>query len=247
MKALLLIFVFLFLIAKIGFAQGELDDQRKALIRNERTINLQLNSNGWGMGYSFCKMININRKTLWNTEFNYLKDIKEIKITNPNYTDGGRFVFGKKNEFFNFRVGYGNLNKLFEKKDKGGIEISYFYQGGFLLGLEKPIYYVTGLGNQFKIEKFNLSADIYGKASFFKGFNELKVVPGVFAKLGSRFEYSKKDLTINALEGGVILELYPRKIEVMANSHNQLFFFSLFVGYRFGRVLNPRIKAIKPE
>jgi hypothetical protein len=80
---------------------------------------------------------------------------------------------------------------------------------------------------------------IYGKASFFKGFNELKVMPGIFAKGGFNFEYSKQDKIIHAIEVGAQINMFIQEIPIMATEKNNAIFFSLFASYRFGVVLDP--------
>jgi hypothetical protein len=94
-----------------------------------------------------------------------------------------------------------------------------------------------------KIEKYDPSItipqEIYAKAAFTKGFNELKVVPGIYAKAGFNFEYSKEDKIIHAIELGAQINAFPKKIPIMAIDNNKAVFFSLFVSYRFGLILDP--------
>ena len=238
-----LIFLFLTIFSSFAIAQGDINNEQKVLIRNERSYHFTLNSNGWGGGFTYGKMINIYRKKLYSIELVFIRDAKELKINNPYQPDFRRFVYGKNNEFYNFRFGYGHLFKLYDKKDKGGIEVRCYYHVGPVLGVLKPVYYVTGT-NPLVTEKFNSSlhtaTSILGGASYFKGFSELKVVPGAFVKLGASFEFSKKDLLINALEGGVILDAFAKKINLMANDNNQFLFLAIFVSYRFGKIINPR-------
>jgi hypothetical protein len=79
---------------------------------------------------------------------------------------------------------------------------------------------------------------IYGKASFFKGIDEISLVPGGYAKLGISFEYSKSDITLHALELGLVLDAFPKKIPIMDTEQNNFLFLSLFISYRFGRVID---------
>lgn len=230
-------------------AQGDISDEKKALIRNEHTFDFLLNSNGWGFGYSYGKMKNIHRKTMYTIEWVSIKDQKEKKFT--SHPDYRRFVFGKQNDFLNFRFGYGNLITLYDKKDKGGIEIRWFYQLGPVLGFLKPVYYYTvnttlpGT-DPIRIENFESlvrkGSNILGGASYFKGFDELSVLPGLYAKIGGSFEFSKTDLIVNALECGITFDCYPKKVEIMANNQNKFYFLSIFISYRFGRIYNPHAK-----
>jgi hypothetical protein len=50
---------------------------------------------------------------------------------------------------------------------------------------------------------------------------------------------------INALEGGVIFDIFPKKIDIMANDKNQFYYLAIFVSYRFGKIINPRAVAKK--
>jgi len=80
---------------------------------------------------------------------------------------------------------------------------------------------------------------IYSKSSFTKGFNELKLLPGIYGKGGFNFEYSKQDKVIHAIEAGAQINIFPKKIPIMSTTSNKAIFMSLFVSYRFGVILDP--------
>lgn len=246
-KVILLIPVlFLVFIPMILTGQGDLDLQRKTLYRNERAFGLFLNSNGIGADFSYAQRINARNHQLYQVEFLYLKHPKEIKITNNIYTNKS-FVFGKINSFYELRGQWGRQTEIFRKNDANGISIRYFYSIGPTLGLIKPIYYDiwvstgTPYTDYTKEEKFTTAihqADIYGKSSFLRGINEISIIPGASAKFGFNFEYSKQDKILNAIEFGAGIDIFPKKIPVMANENNQFFYLNLFAGYRFGKVID---------
>ncbi len=228
------------------FAQGELDTQSKILYRNERTFGIFLNSNGMGGDYSFAKRLNARNHRLYQVEIFSLKHPKEIKITNSYYS-GNSFVFGKINNFYEIKAQWGQQTEIYRKNDANGISIKYFYTIGPTIGLLKPVYYEvyysTGVlwSGYTKVEKFTSAihqTSIYGKASFFEGIKEVSLIPGASAKFGFNFEYSKQDKSINALEVGVGMDIFPRNIPIMAVESNQFFYLNLFAGYRFGKVLD---------
>jgi len=256
MKKLILLFPFLILFSSTGFAQGELDDQQKIFFRNEQSVGLLLNSTGWGLGLRYGKRINYLNKRLYEVDFTHIKHPKEIKTTNPYFPNNRGFVFGKLNLFMNLRAGMGHQREVFKKIDSGGIAVRYFGSAGPSLGFYKPIYYEVLYSlydniYEIKIEKFSegihQSSDIYGRASFFKGFDEIKFVPGAYVKLGLNFEYSKIDRVIHALEVGVTFDAFTKKIPIMASEDNKQFFFALFVSYRFGRIVDPKRQTIIPD
>jgi hypothetical protein len=247
MKKLLIIAVLVLLGVSSVYSQGELDEQQKVFFRNEKSFGISLNTDGLGFGYRGAKRVNFRNKNLYEIDFGTLRHSKEYKMSNP-YTTGGNFVFGKLNTAFYLRGGIGRQHELFKKADLGGIAIRYFYSFGPVLGIYKPIYYrvlYALSANEYVIkeQKFTpaiaMASEIYGRASFTKGLDETKVVPGLYAKGGFNFEYSKQDKVIHALEAGLQINAFPKEIPIMATTSNKAVFFSLFVSYRFGVIIDP--------
>ncbi len=248
MKKLLSVFLLIVLTILTVKAQGELDEQQRVFYRNERTFSLSLNSNGYGIGYREGKRVDFLNKKIVEFEINVIKHPKEIKLASPYIQSGSSFTFGKLNNTFSLRGGLGQQNEIFKKADLGGVAIRYFYVGGPSIAVSKPIYYnviyaVGGITYELREETFNSDihspADIYSKASFFKGIDETKITPGLYAKGGFNFEYSKEDKIIHAIELGASLEGYAKEIPIMASNDNNAIFFSIYVTYRMGIVIDP--------
>jgi hypothetical protein len=92
-----------------------------------------------------------------------------------------------------------------------------------------------------KTEKYNISihqSNIYGRASIFKGLKEISVVPGASVKTGFGFEYSRLDIVLHSIEAGMSLDVFTKKIPIMANERNNFLFLNLFVSYRFGKYID---------
>jgi len=238
------------------YAQGEIDVQPTVFWRNEWSVAGMLNSNGFGANYRYGDRINAADKRLYEIDFAYMKDPKESKA------GGGQgqstIVYGKKNLAFNFRIGYGKQHEKFRKHDLGGIAIRHFYNFGPSLVLLKPIYYdvvespnysVTLPPAKFDPGWINRNMYIVSRSSFFKGFGEVTPVPGVFGKFGYNFEFGSQDRVIHALEAGLIAEGFLRRIEIMdfssqdldqkTKAKNQQLFLTVFLSYRFGRIVDP--------
>jgi hypothetical protein len=249
MKKLLIIAV-IFLFGAISlYSQGELDQQQKVFFRNERSFGILLNSDGIGISYREAKRIDYRNKWMLEFDGGTLKNQKEYRQTSP-LTQGGSYIYGKLNSTIYLRAGIGRQHELFKKTDLGGIAVRYFFSAGPVLAIYKPIYYrvlylIPGTGNEYEVkeEKFDASMasaqDIYGKASFTKGLNETKIMPGLYAKAGFNFEYSKEDKIIHAIEFGGQVNAFPKDLPIMAGPNNKSLFFSLFVSYRFGMILDP--------
>jgi len=236
---------YLIVCANFLFAQEDLSSIPKIFYRNEKTISLNFSTNSWGLGYRYGSRINYFEKRLYEVEFSNIKHSKEIKSTST-FLSPESFVFGKLHSVYDLRFSYGKQNELYGKKDKGSVAIRYFYSVGPSIAFLKPIYYkINHLVNdtiQISEEKFNpdihTSDRISGKASYFKGFDEMKIVPGVFIKLGINFEFSQSDVVVHALEAGAMFQAYTNSLELMAVDDNQQFFFTLFICYRIGKIVN---------
>ncbi|NOY37836.1 MAG: hypothetical protein GXO83_09695 [Chlorobi bacterium] len=256
MKKVISIFTFfLFFLLRLS-GQGEIDDQQRIFYRNEATLHASLNSTGFGGGVRYGKRLNFFNKRLYEGEISYFKHPKEIRLNNPYFPNSRSFVYGKLNLFFNLRGGYGFQREVFKKLDKGGVAVRYFYTFGPSIGIYKPVYYevlvpVSLYEYQLVTEKFNpalhKSDDIYGRASFLKGWNELKIVPGIFGKFGINFEFSKFDPLVQALEAGIVIDVYPKKIPIMASNDNRNYFISLYACYRFGKIIDRYYKKAYNE
>jgi len=224
-----------------AFSQGELDSIRD-FRRNSKSIGLTLASNGYVIDFQYCKRINGFKSRSLTASLAWIKSPKEIKIYNQ-YGSQSKFVYGKLNHFFALRLGYGQQIELFSKADDRGVAINFHYKIGPSLGILKPIYYdiirSNSQKNYISTERFDANTiqnagQIFGGAPFFKGFDELSLVTGVFIKLSMDFNINKKPKAINLLETGVIIDLFTKKIPIMAFDSQKSYFLSLFVSYRFG-------------
>lgn len=247
MRKLLIIAVIIVFGSYSLFGQGDLNEQQKVFFRNERSLGFVLSSDGYGMSFRGANRIDYLNKRLLEFDFGALKNAKEFKQTSL-YAQGGSFIYGKLNSTFYIRGGIGHQHELYKKADLGGIAIRYFYSAGPVIAFYKPVYYkviYSVPGNMYitKEEKFDPSLattqEIYSRASFFKGFSEMKVMPGLYGKAGFNFEYSKEDKAIHAIEIGGQVNAFPKKLPIMAGDSNKSIFFSIFVSYRFGMILDP--------
>lgn len=228
-------------------AQGELNEQQKVFFRNEKSFGILLNTDGIGFSYRGAKRIDFRNKNIFEIDAGSLRVVKEYKQSSY-YIQGSSFVFGKLNSTFFLRSGMGHQHEIYKKADLGGIAVRYFWTLGPVVAIYKPIYYrvlhpIGPTEYEIKEVKFDSSIgsplDIYGKASFTKGLSETKLMPGLYAKGGFNFEYSKEDKIIHAIELGAQINAFPKEIPIMAGNSNKFIFFSLFVSYRFGIILDP--------
>lgn len=228
-------------------AQGEIDEERRVLFRDESTVAGFLYSNGWGINYRHGFYRDVKNQFIVDVDFAYVKDPKEVKTQVIYDYNTRRYVYGKQNLMWELKGLAGWQNELYRKYDKNGISVRLFYAGGLSLGFLKPIYYevytFSPIGETVDMEylKFDPSihqSQIGGRGPFHMGFNELKVMPGATGKLGMSFEYSKRDAVVHALEAGISLTVYPKSMSIMATETSRFLFFNLSVGYRFGKIVD---------
>lgn len=229
------------------YSQGEIDEQKRVLFRDESTFGGFLTSNGFGVNYRYGFWRDARNQFILDGDFAYVKHPKEVKTTVAYDYTTHRYVYGKSNLFWELKGMAGWQKELYRKIDRTGISVRVFYSGGVSVGFLKPIYYevytFSSIGEATDMEYMKFNAAIHqtqigGRGPFFMGFNELKVVPGLTGKAGLSFEYSQKDAVIHALEAGIGLTLYPWEIPIMATEKNSFLFFNLTVGYRFGRIVD---------
>jgi hypothetical protein len=249
MKQMILI-ILLAILSLPVLAQGEIDKETKIIFRNERTVGFSLNSNGFGFGFRYGKFIDGYRKWLIQSDLNLVKHYKEIQSNSLFYNK--KFVYGKINTMLDLRLALGYQKELYSKSDKGGVAIRYFGFVGPSLAILKPMFYeVNYYFEENKIEDFETfynntimshGGEIIGKSSFFDGAENTTVKPGIHLSGGLSFEYGTKDAFINALELGIAFDIFADDIPIMfseSDNYQQLFT-TLFLTYRFGKVINTR-------
>ncbi len=223
-------------------SSAEKSDDLKAIYRKEASFGAFVHSaGGIGIGVSRGKRINVDRKRMLEAEVCNFKHPKELKSVNSYYESSQGYFFGKLNSVLLARVGFGFQNILFQKTVKKNVEIRYSTFLGGLLAFAKPIYLevksANNPGNPI-VERYTPSVrqeDIYGRAPFFSGIGNTKVIPGGYAKLALSFEYADRYDAIKAIETGVVADIYPKALEIMAFNKKQNVYFSLYIKMIWGK------------
>jgi len=232
------------------FSQGEIQ-KYQTFNFNESTFAIFLNSDGYGINYAYGRRLDGFKRSTFSIDFTIIKHPKEIRTSNPYFDTQKKFIFGKVNNFYSLKFSFGLHKTVFDKFDKDGIGIGYHFQAGPNLGILKPIYYQILYPTSdpgiyiLQTEQFNYSIhranDIYGKASFFEGIKNTKFCPGGFARFTMDFDFGESDYFVNRLECGIQLDAFLKEIEIMATEDKSRFFFSIFIAYRFGKILKTRL------
>ncbi len=211
----------------------------------------RLYSDGWSTYYEKGKKTSATKGTLYNIEIGERKHPKEQKITKDGGNGiffGNPLVYGKRNNFYFTRLGIGQQYLIGGKGNKNGVAVFAVYGGGLSIGLLKPYYVdivdpVSGKPATIKYKddgsrNDSLFLDPYalqGGSGFTKGFNEMKVVPGLNAHLGLRFDYGRYNEIVSAIQVGVRSEYYFSDMPIMVDVPSHNFFTNVFVSFEFGR------------
>jgi hypothetical protein len=196
-----------------------------------------------GYGAFFEKGIKQDKKktTLLRVELYEKKHPREERFSNQGALGNiNSFVFGKLNNFYQFRLGYGMQYLIGSKGNKNGIEVSAVGVGGLSLGIAKPYFYdvADNAGNRKRVTfgsadttKYNIS----GASGFTYGWNQAKIKPGAFLKAGLRFDYGRFNEIVSAVDIGLSFEFYASKIPQVYLAKERQFFFGAYLSVLIGR------------
>lgn len=230
--------------------------------QKETTFDIKLHTNGLiALGFNSGKLKTYYQTRFWNIELGELKHHKEYRqsfdFRAPAANSIARsFIFGKQNNFYVLRGGFGEKRYLSDKAKRKGVALGVVYSGGPSLGILKP-YYLELIrtdpdgGNNFYIrsEKYSPGNEdlfldisrIYGSSGFTKGLGQLSVVPGLNFRAALHFDWGAYDEFVKALEAGIMADFYFKKIPIMVespsvpNAENRAFFINLYLTLQLGK------------
>lgn len=223
----------------------EYEEEKPILLRKEFEAGPIIHSSGWGLVFRKGKNLSVSKKRMYEIEVVGMKHPKEYKTISYLSEKPKSFVFGKLNAFMVMHGGIAEHRVLFGKTENANIEIRLNATAGISLGITKPVYLVfvsnEDLENPLVTEKYDPDnpdhalESIYGRAEFVRGLDEIKFHPGIYLKLGTTFEYNPLSDGVKALEAGVMLDVYPKKIPIMAFTKNKQVFFNFYLTLMFGK------------
>jgi len=206
----------------------------------QNAFGLQLRTNGYGLFYELGRAKTPRKTNLYMIELTEIKHPKEEKSTGGGGFFSNPIVYGKINNFYQVKLGFGQQYILGQKGNKNGIAVMGIYQGGLSLGLLKP-YYIRAGENGGRDVKYNSpDSTIFleqpiSASGFTKGWNELKFEPGIFVKGALRFDFGRFNEQIQAIEIGISADAYSKKIPMIVRNEGERIFIQGHVAILFGR------------
>lgn len=229
-------------------------------ITQQMSVGYRLASDGWSF-FTQRGFIKVDAEKL-HTNFIFV-DISEkrnpketrsynenFSVINPSELKPVSYKYGKINNFYQFKFGYGNSKPISGRLDRKSIVINWVYAVGLSLGILKPYYLDLFLpeGNTIvrKYDKYteqnkvyfldlNNQGTIIGGSSFTKGFGGIKLTPGLAVRSGFYFDYTANRKTFLGVEIGASAEIYTKTIPIMVNTKNTPYFFNIYADFRFGK------------
>jgi hypothetical protein len=208
----------------------------------QSVFGIQFRTNGYGAFYEIGRT-KTNRKTnIYRIDFTEIKNRKEEKLPSGGFFFGNPYIYGKQNYFYQLTLGFGQQYVFGQKGNKNGVAVTAVYNAGISLGMLRPYYVEVVEGNSTKVIKYSsqdsaafLGPSIFGGGGFGKGWGEMKIKPGAFAKTAVRFDYGRFNEVVSGIEVGLSFEAYTEKIPIMLFQKNKQFFYQGYISLLFGR------------
>ena len=197
------------------------------------------NTNGGLIGGVVLKYSTALTPTTFQSFALELMNVKHPKEDRTWNFNGNSFIYGKKNYLYSVRLQYGREKIFFKKAPQQGVQISGILAAGPSIGVIAP-YYVQVFLNQY--ESVTVPYDpqtvsynrIMGTGGIFQGLNESDVTIGANLKAAVSFEFGTFKSSVSGFEAGILLEGFPKKIEILPGADNKQFFTSAFITIIFG-------------
>jgi hypothetical protein len=212
-------------------------------------FGFKLNSDGYGGFLEIGRAQSIKKSLLFQLEISERKHAKEDKQTNPTYA-GPSLIFGKINFFYPVKLGVQQQFLLGNKSNKNGVAVTANVGGGISLGLLRPYFlevFDTTNGARKSIRYESADSSTFSSnyllintlgatgPNLGKGWSNLKLTPGAYAKAAMRFDYGRYNEVLSAIEVGITAEYYTNKIPQMVFSTPKNLFVNLYFSLVFGK------------
>lgn len=202
---------------------------------------LKLTSDGYGVFVEKGMARSVKRAMLFQLDISEKKHQKEEKQNNPS-GQSAPLIYGKVNFFYPIKLGVQLQFLLGNKSNKNGVSVTANVGGGLIAGLLRPYEVEVDKAGQKTFVRYDspdsglfINGPFYGGPTFGKGWNHLKVTPGIYLKPALRFDYGRYNELMSAIEVGLIGEVYSKKIHQMLYNKQKQLFFSAYVGITFGK------------
>jgi len=268
MQRLLLLNFLFFLTSVVLFGQQRLPGNKniygasgKGLIYDtEMTFHMAISTpRNITLGLRSGRLVSFDKMKYWSASIGDIRHGREWR-DNPDRINtitqrvSRAYVFGKANQLYALRVGFGTRKYISEKARQRGVAVGYSYEFGPTLGLLKPYYLEVDAaepGNRGAIIDIRYDGDnadrflnkdrIFGASVWSMGLDEIKLRPGLHVKAAAHFGFGAYDEMAKSLEVGMMADFLLGNTDIMIESDltpgitNSPLFLSLFVKVQLGK------------
>lgn len=223
------------------FCQTPEKENIEAVSYKDFSLGLNFHTRGWGVAFDFGKQKTYKYKNLYGFTFTNLRHPKEAKIYST--TSGARgYYFGKLNSLVSLRPTFGGKALLFKAERENGIEVSFKWHIGPSIGFLKPVYLrIDKIDAPTSDERYDPSihstANISSRSSYFKGFFEGKIKPGIFVNASIDFNFGALRKAISGGEVGVMMDYFPEPLILLHENPGLSFFPAFYLQFNLGQKL----------
>lgn len=221
------------------------------IYNRETTFNFRLTtSRGFAAGVEFGRLRSYYKTTLFSLSLGELKSPKEQRQSaDPQGRSFRPYVYGKQNNLFMLRGGWGAKRYFSEKAKQKGVAMGVSYSIGPSLGLLKPYYLALAYTNpdnprdqrvlhqkysEENADVFLNNLRILGASPFTKGFTELSFIPGGNASIALHMDWGAFDEFVKAFEIGLMLDVFFKNAPILVEQNNPIFF-NFFINLQLGK------------
>ena len=229
---------------QIAAQSTRLNADAKGIIYNkEKALDLRIHTHGWAANYMIGDIKSYYKTTFFRFGLGELKHHKEVrKSSEPSNLPSQSFrqyTYGKQNFAFVLRGSYGGKRYFTEKAAKNGVALAVSYSGGITTALMMPYYIEVGGPRDAKTTSIKYTEEtkidfldpfrVKGKSGILKGIGETQVVPGIHGQIGVHLDWGAFDEFMRAVEAGIMIDIFPKRLPIMVSEENRPYFFNLAV------------------
>jgi len=243
-KSTFLLVLFNLLANALMFGQETIFEEKTTIYSEENSGGIGIHTNGFSAVYRYAKFTSGFTKRVYELEVANIRHPQEIKSINPFEDNTRGYVLGKLNQFYTFRPSIGFHKVFIPKQSIRGVSVTFISHFGASLGLTKPIYLniterePNSFGTNIVKRKYDpdihSSENIYSKASFLNGIDEINFFPGGFMKFGFHFDFASSRDQLRSIEVGAKLDVFAREVPIMAFTTNRAIYPNLYISMLFG-------------
>lgn len=238
----------------VGIGSAFAQVEKKGVVYNkEWNIQAKLTTMGWGLGFDWGENKRYDRLAFYHTSFGEYFHTREQRqsfdaVVGADDEVPRSFKFGKINRLYTLHAGMGRKRYISDQSKYKGVALAVNYSGGLSLGLVRPYYLKlykanaqTGIlettDHKYEDDKaafLNIN-NIFGGAGYFKGFNEVSLVPGLYGKFGMQLDWRAYSSLVSYLEVGVMAEVFTKEIQLVAVEEGKPYFLNLYLSIGLGK------------